>query len=91
MKRAGRREEPELHLVTVSDQMVGWLDEQSWSNELAPVGVVVGIALRQELMFLMKPFGYLRGANGVAVLNLSNGTAHWTITRWQQCAFIQVP
>lgn len=91
MRRAGRREEPELHLVTVSDEMLGWLDGESWSNELAQLVSWSQSRLRQELMFLMKPFGYLRGADCAAVLNVSNGVAHWTVTRWQQCAFIQVP
>jgi hypothetical protein len=81
-KRAGRRHPPELFLVAVSDETCGRLDAHSWSNELAQLVSWSESGGRQELMFLMKPFAYLRGVTGAAVLTPRNGSAHWTVTRW---------
>ncbi len=62
--------QPDCYLVTIRDNVTGWIDRDStWK---APDCFLVSFSesdVRQEAMLLMPAFKWVRGANGVFVLN----------------------
>ena len=37
---------------------------------------------QQEIMLLMRPFAWLRGSIGSAVLTVQDGKCNWNVSRW---------
>lgn len=66
--RARRGTPPDWILVTVSEQLVGRLTEDSWDRTETQIVSFSEFQWRQEVMLLMHPFGWLRGSAGAAVL-----------------------
>ena len=68
-KPAAEHARPERYLVIIRNDMAGWIDRESaWC---APDCLLVSFSeadLRQEAMLLMARFSWVRGANGVFVL-----------------------
>ena len=80
--RASLTSAADWYLVTVTEDLIGLLQPDSWD---AAETMVLSFSMkrtRQELMLLMRPFGWLRGANASAVLAVSGGECTWNIKRW---------
>ena len=73
---------PELYLVTVTEDLVGLLEYDSFDASRTALMSFSAWRSRQEVMFLMRPFSWLRGSNGSAVLVVDSGKCDWNVTRW---------
>ncbi len=80
--RAPRCVTPDLYLVTVSENLVGQLENDSFDDSLTVLISLSKWRSRQEVMLLMQPFAWLRGSEGSAVLVVSAGKCEWAVTRW---------
>jgi len=67
---AGTPRNPDLYLVTVRDEMIGWvdLDSESWKSQKCFLISCSESDLHQETMLLMPAFAWVRGSAGVFVL-----------------------
>lgn len=82
MCRAPQGATPELYLVTVSESLVGDLDQDSFDVSRTALISFSRWRSRQEVMLLMRPFAWLRGSEGSAVLVVNAGKCDWEVTRW---------
>jgi hypothetical protein len=73
---------PERYLVTVTERLVGTLQGDSWVSAGTELISFSAWKEKQEVMLLMQPFGWLRGAAGSAVLSVDGRTCSWTVQRW---------
>lgn len=73
---------PELYLVTVTEDLVGLLEQDSFDALGTALMSFSAWRSRQEVMFLMRPFSWLRGSKGSAVLVVNGGKCDWNVTRW---------
>jgi len=80
--RAPQGVTPELYLVTVSESLVGQLDQDSFDVSRTALISFSRWRSRQEVMLLMQPFAWLRGSAGSAVLVVNAGNCEWEVTRW---------
>ena len=80
--RAPRTSAPNWYLVTVTEDLIGLLQPDGWDNANTMVLSFSMTRTRQEIMLLMRPFGWLRGANASAVLAVNGGQCAWSIRRW---------
>lgn len=80
--RASRASVPESYLVTVTENLVGELQPDSWDASLATLLSFSKWRSRQEVMLLMQPFAWLRGSAASAVFCVRDGACSWTITKW---------
>ena len=80
--RAPRTSAPDWYLVTVTEDLIGLLQPDGWNNANTMVLSFSMTRTRQEIMLLMRPFGWLRGANASAVLAVNGGQCAWSIRRW---------
>ncbi|MCZ2076608.1 MAG: hypothetical protein LC130_16625 [Bryobacterales bacterium] len=80
--RAARRATPDLYLVTVTESLVGPLEQDSFDASRSALMSFSAWRSRQEMMLLMQPFAWLRGSNGSAVLVVDSGKCNWNVTRW---------
>ncbi len=80
--RAERASVADLYLVTVTDDLVGELQVESWDPANTTLLSFSQWKSRQEAMLLMRPFAWLRGSNGSAVLVVNAGKCEWTVRRW---------
>jgi hypothetical protein len=67
------------YLVTVTEDLVGILDEQSWDANVTSVLSFSEWRSQQEVMFLMQNFAWLRGSHGIAVLEASGRHCRWRV------------
>ena len=82
MCRAPQGVTPALYLVTVSESLVGQLDQESFDVSRTALISFSKWRSRQEVMLLMQPFAWLRGSEGSAVLVANAGKCDWEVTRW---------
>ena len=80
--RAPRATIAALHLVTVTDTLVGELQMDSWDASLTTLVSFSQWRSRQEVMLLMPPYAWLRGASGSAVFFVDGGKCDWNVPRW---------
>ncbi len=80
--RAPRTSAPDLYVATVTEALVGELELGAWDASRATVISFSARRSRQELMLLVRPFAWLRGANGSAVFVPDGGSCRWNVTRW---------
>jgi hypothetical protein len=82
MCRAPEGVTPALYLVTVSESLVGQLDQDSFDVSRTALISLSKWRSRQEVMLLMQPFAWLRGSEGSAVLVVNAGKCDWEVTKW---------
>lgn len=82
MCRAPQGVTPALYLVTVSESLVGQLDQDSFDLSRTALVSFSRWRSRQEVMLLMHSFAWLRGSEGSAVLVVHDGKCEWEVTRW---------
>jgi hypothetical protein len=80
--RAPRTAVPDLYLVTVTEDLVGLLEHDSFDASQTALMSLSACRSRQEAMLLMQPFAWLRGSNGSGVLVVNRGKCSWNVTRW---------
>jgi hypothetical protein len=80
--RASRVAVPDWYLVTVTEGLIGELEMDSWDASLTALISFSKRGSHQEVMLLMRPFAWLRGSAGCAVLTVRNGKCDWKVTRW---------
>ena len=80
--RAPRDVTPALYLVTVSENLVGQLEHDSFDDSRTVLISFSKWRSRQEVMLLMQPFAWVRGSQGSAVLVVDSGRCTWEITKW---------
>jgi hypothetical protein len=80
--RASRNTAAEFYIVTVTERLIGELQMDSWDPAEATLISFSKWRSRQEAMLLMRPFTWLRGSTGSAVLVVSGGRCEWNVTRW---------
>ena len=79
---ASRAAVAEFYIVTVTEGLIGELHLDSWDGAKATLISFSKWRSRQEVMFAMQPFAWLRGSTGSAVLVVSGGKCDWKVTRW---------
>lgn len=80
--RASRAAVPDLYLVTVTEVLIGELEMDSWDASQTTLISFSKRGHHQEAMLLMRPFAWLRGSAGSAVLTVRDGKCNWKVTRW---------
>ena len=80
--RAPRAAIAGYYVVTVTESLIGELGMDSWDPSKATVISFSKWRSRQEVMLMMQPFAWLRGAAGSAVLVVVDGRCDWKVTRW---------
>lgn len=80
--RASRAAIAEFYIVTVTESLIGELGMDSWDASKATVISFSKWRFRQEVMLVMRPFAWLRGSTGSAVLVVGDGKCDWKVTRW---------
>jgi hypothetical protein len=80
--RASRATVPDFYLVTVTEGLIGELEMDSWDASLTALISFSERGSHQEVMLLMRPFAWLRGSAGCAVLTVRDGKCDWKVTRW---------
>lgn len=80
--RASRTSIVDSYLVTVTENLVGELQPDSWDASRTMLLSFSKWRSRQEAMLLIQPFAWLRGSNASAVFSVRDGACKWTITRW---------
>ncbi len=80
--RAARALVADLYLVTVTDRLIGELRIGGWDATQTTLVSFSKWRSRQEVMLLVRPFAWLSGSDGSAVLAVNNGRCEWTVTRW---------
>lgn len=79
IRRAPSSTAVDRYLVTVTEDLIGILDEQSWDANATLVLSFSEWKSRQEVMLLMRNFAWLRGSRGTAVLEASGRNLRWHI------------
>lgn len=80
---AGRREVPDLYVVTISEQLVGTMLAGSIASDYVRLISFSERGSRQEAMLLARNFASIAGQKGSAVFTPSQIDAPWKIQRWQ--------
>jgi hypothetical protein len=78
--RAPADSDADFYLVTITDTLIGLLSEDGWDPR-----EIVSCSRwndRQEIMLLLRPFGWLRGERATATLIPTNRGCEWRIAQW---------
>lgn len=70
------------YLVSVTEQLIGALDEGSWDSNHSHVVSFSTWKAKQEALLLVGRQGWLRGTSGSALLTPGGPNGDWTISRW---------
>jgi hypothetical protein len=74
---------PDRYLVTITENLIGHLGDGAWEPEETQLVSHSEWNGQQELMLLMRPFGWIRGAVGTAVLIVNNNNrCRWSVNPW---------
>jgi hypothetical protein len=69
--------------VTITENLIGHLDDGAWEPEETQLVSHSEWNGQQELMLLMRPFGWIRGAVGTAVLIVGDSNrCSWSVNPW---------
>ncbi len=79
---ASRAAVADFYIVTVTESLIGELHMDSWDCAKTTLISFSKWRSRQEVMLAMRPFAWLRGSTGSAVLVVSGGKCDWNVTRW---------
>lgn len=80
LARPQRGAAPDRVLVAITERLVGRLSEQSWDPGETELLSFSECGHRQEVMLLMRSFGWLRGSAATAVLELSGPvSSNWRV------------
>jgi hypothetical protein len=72
----------DFSLVTVTETLIGILAEDGWDARETQIVSHSRWKQRQEIMLLMRPFGWLKGERGTATLVPSGRGLEWRIAQW---------
>lgn len=81
-RRANHTSSPDWYLVSVTEQLVGALDDGSWDPASSHLLSLSSWKTKQEALLLVDRHGWLRGASGSAVLTPGGPDGDWAISRW---------
>ena len=81
-RRASCHSPAEWYLVSVTDQLVGTLDEGSCDPNKSFVLSLSAWKTKQEALLLIGRHGWLRGTAGSAVLTAGGPNGDWNVSRW---------
>jgi len=73
---------PDWYLVSVTEQLVGTLDDRSWEPNNTFLVSFSEWKTRQEALLLVGRHGWLRGGLGSAVLTPGEPAGDWDVSRW---------
>jgi hypothetical protein len=82
IRPACRTKAAEHVLVVLRPDLVGTLDSASWDPSAADLISFSQCRDQQEVMLLMRAYGWVRGATGAAVLMPVPGGFVWDVRRW---------
>lgn len=82
--RASDTSMPSLCLVTVTEALIGTLREDGWDARDTQVVSHSSLGQRQEVMLLMRPFGWLKGERGTATLVPVRRGFEWRTVPWNE-------
>jgi hypothetical protein len=80
--RAPARSVVDCYLVTITDLFIGSLLEEGWDARETQIVSHSRWHQRQEMMLLIRPFGWLKGERGTATLVPSDRGFEWRIAQW---------
>jgi hypothetical protein len=72
----------DFYLVTITDTLIGLLSEDGWDPRETQIVSRSRWNDRQEIMLLVRPFGWLRGAHATSTLIPTNRGCEWRIAQW---------
>jgi hypothetical protein len=81
-RRVRRNSQPNWYLVSVTEQLVGTLDEGSWDPKDSILVSFSEFKTRQEVLLLVGCHGWLRGKLGSAVLTPGGPEGDWKVSGW---------
>ena len=81
-RRAKRNSPPDWYLASVTEQLVGTLDEGSWDPKDSLLVSFSEWKARQEALLLIGRHGWLRGRLGSAVLTPGGPDGDWNVKEW---------
>ena len=81
-RRVRRSSLPDWYLVSVTEQLVGTLDDGSWDPKNSLLVSFSEWKTRQEVLLLVGRHGWLRGRLGSAVLTPGGPAGDWDVSRW---------
>jgi len=70
------------YLETVPETLIGLIHDDGWDPNEAHLISQSACKQWQETMFLIHPFGWLKGEQGVATLAPECGNCVWRVSRW---------
>ena len=73
---------PTLHLVTVTENLIGRLSDDGFDACETQLVSHSHWSQRQEIMLLMRPFGWLKGERGTATLVPIGRGFEWRTAQW---------
>ena len=81
-RRVQRSSHPDWYLVSVTEQLVGTLDDRSWDPNDSLLVSFSEWKATQEVLLLVGRHGWLRGGLGSAVLTPGGPAGDWDVSRW---------
>lgn len=81
-RRVRRNALPDWYLVSVTEQLVGTLDDGSWDPKASLLVSFSEWKAKQEVLLLVGYHGWLRGRLGSAVLTPGGPAGDWIVSRW---------
>ena len=75
---------PALYLVTVTETLIGRLSDDGWDAGETQLMSHSRWSQRQEIMLLMRPFGWLKGELGTATLVPTGRGFEWRTAQWSR-------
>lgn len=81
-RRVQRSSHPDWYLVSVTEQLVGTLDDRSWDPNDSLLVSFSEWKATQEVLLLVGCHAWLRGGLGSAVLTAGGPEGNWNVSRW---------
>ena len=81
-RRASRTSCADWYLVSVTEQLVGTLDEGSWDPNNSRLISLSTWTTKQEALLLAGSHCWLRGTTGSALLTPAGPDGDWSVSRW---------
>jgi hypothetical protein len=81
-RRVRRNSTPDWYLVSVTEQLVGTLDDEGWDTKDSLLVSFSEWKARQEVLLLVGRHGWLRGRLGSAVLTPGGPDGDWNVKGW---------
>jgi hypothetical protein len=72
----------DFYLVTITETLLGLLGDDGAESRETQIVSRSRWNHRQEIMFLMRPFGWLKGERATATLIPTNRVCEWRIAQW---------